>query len=144
LAAPWNFHAGHAHPARLFDLITDFLPLLCDGQGTLPVDAIQSLFFMLDPLSAERKFTRFATLDPAGEEARGFVALEDWVNDGVPLARSVARDCALLVRRKRAGARPVANKRRSSRSEAAASACPRRGSGPRPDRPAEIGGGVGG
>jgi polyhydroxyalkanoate synthase len=55
---------------------------------------IQSLFFMLDPFSAERKFTRFAALDPNGDKARTFVALEDWVNDGVPLAAAVARDCA--------------------------------------------------
>jgi polyhydroxyalkanoate synthase len=74
-------------------LIADCLPLLCDDQGTLPVEVVQSLFFMLDPFSAERKFTRFAGLDPNGEQARAFVALEDWVNDGVPLAAAVARDC---------------------------------------------------
>jgi polyhydroxyalkanoate synthase len=49
---------------------------------------------MLDPFSAERKFTRFAALDPNSNKARAFVALEDWVNDGVPLAAAVARDCA--------------------------------------------------
>jgi polyhydroxyalkanoate synthase len=94
LATPWDFHAERAPPARFFGLIADCLPLLCDDQGALPVDVVQSLFFMLDPLSAERKFTRFAALDPNGDEARAFVALEDWVNDGVPLAPGVARDCA--------------------------------------------------
>jgi polyhydroxyalkanoate synthase len=94
LATPWDFHAGGAQLARFLGLIADFLPFLCDERGTLPVDVIQSLFFMLDPFSAERKFTRFATVDPASEEARNFVALEDWVNDGVPLASAVARDCA--------------------------------------------------
>jgi len=94
LATPWDFHAQNAQPARLFGLIADLLPLLCNERGTLPVEVIQSLFFMLDPFTAERKFTRFAALDPAGEEARDFVALEDWVNDGVPLAAAVARDCA--------------------------------------------------
>ena len=94
LATQWDFHAEHAQPARLFGLIADLLPALCDEQGTLPVEVIQSLFFMLDPFAAERKFTRFATLDPAGNQARDFVALEDWVNDGVPLAAAVARDCA--------------------------------------------------
>jgi polyhydroxyalkanoate synthase len=94
LATPWDFHAGHASPARVFGLIADCLPLLCDEHGTLPVDVIQSLFFLLDPFAAERKFTRFAALDPNSNEARAFVALEDWVNDGVPLASAVARDCA--------------------------------------------------
>ena len=94
LATPWDFHAEWAPPARFFGLIADCLPLLCDDQGALPVEVVQSLFFMLDPFSAERKFTRFAALDPNGDKARAFVALEDWVNDGVPLAAGVARDCA--------------------------------------------------
>jgi polyhydroxyalkanoate synthase len=94
LATPWDFHAERAQPAGFFGLIADCLPLLCDDQGTVPVEVIQSLFFMLDPFSAERKFTRFAALDPNGDKARTFVALEDWVNDGVPLAAAVARDCA--------------------------------------------------
>ncbi len=94
LATPWDFHAERAQPARFFGLIADCLPLLCDDEGTLPVEVIQSLFFMLDPFSAERKFIRFAALDPNCDKARAFVALEDWVNDGVPLAAAVARDCA--------------------------------------------------
>jgi polyhydroxyalkanoate synthase len=93
LATPWDFHAERAQLARFFGLIADWLPLLCDEQGALSVDVIQSLFFLLDPFTAERKFTRFAALDPNGDEARAFVALEDWVNDGVPLAAAVAQDC---------------------------------------------------
>lgn len=57
------------------------------------MEAIQTLFFILDPFTAERKFIRFATLDPEGNDARSFVALEDWINDGVPLAIEVARSC---------------------------------------------------
>jgi polyhydroxyalkanoate synthase len=94
LATPWDFHAERAQLARFFGVIADYLPLLCYDRGALPVEVIQSLFFMLDPFSAERKFTRFAELDPNGDKARAFVALEDWVNDGVPLAAAVARDCA--------------------------------------------------
>jgi polyhydroxyalkanoate synthase len=94
LATPWDFHAERAQPAQFFGVIADCLPLLCDDHGTLPVEVVQSFFFMLDPFSAERKFTRFGALDPEGAKARAFVALEDWVNDGVPLAAAVARDCA--------------------------------------------------
>ena len=94
LATPWDFHAERAQPARFFGLLADYLPLWCAEQGTLPVDVVQSLFFLLDPFTAERKFTRFAALEASTREARAFVALEDWVNDGVPLAAAVARDCA--------------------------------------------------
>ena len=94
LATPWDFHAERAQPARFFGLIADSLALLRDDEGALPIEVIQSLFFMLDPFSAERKFRHFAALDPNGDKARAFVALEDWVNDGVPLTAAVAHDCA--------------------------------------------------
>src|SRR5207248_3790040 len=52
LATPWDFHAEGAQPARLFGLMADCLPLLCDDHGAIPVEVVQSLFFMLDPFSA--------------------------------------------------------------------------------------------
>jgi polyhydroxyalkanoate synthase subunit PhaC len=93
LATPWDFHAQGGQGPFLA-LLVDWLAGICGTAGTLPVEAIQSLFFLLDPFSAERKFTRFAALDPEGDDARRFVALEDWINDGVPLSLAVARECA--------------------------------------------------
>ena len=61
--------------------------------GEMPVDAIQALFAALDPLLGLKKFSRFAAMDSDSADARAFVALEDWLNDGVPLAASVAADC---------------------------------------------------
>jgi poly(3-hydroxyalkanoate) synthetase len=61
--------------------------------GALPTDAVQLLFAGLDPFGIARKFRAFAALDQASERARRFVALEDWLNDGVPLAAPVAREC---------------------------------------------------
>ncbi len=90
LATPWDFHAGHdphflAHMSRMAG------PYLSRGQP-LPVDLLQCMFLGLDPWLALRKFSRFAKLDPGGAAARAFVALEDWLNDGVPLAPRVADD----------------------------------------------------
>src|SRR5439155_965638 len=75
-------------------LLMEALPLFIGGSDCVPVSVIQSLFMALDPFLAERKFIRFAGLDMAGEAAKSFVALEDWINDGVPLARRVALECA--------------------------------------------------
>jgi poly[(R)-3-hydroxyalkanoate] polymerase subunit PhaC len=61
--------------------------------GEVPVDVLQALFFAQDALTGLRKFTRFAELAQDSAAARGFVALEDWLNDGVPLALKVAREC---------------------------------------------------
>lgn len=93
LATPWDFHKGQAAQTRLAaTTMAAFLGPL-EHVGVLPVDAIQALFSTIDPLSAVRKFEVFSRLDPESPEAESFVALEDWLNDGVPLAAHVAREC---------------------------------------------------
>lgn len=94
LATPWGFHAGSAGPAaRLLGALAEPLGQAFAALGELPVDVLQALFTAVDPLVAMRKFTRFATLPPDSPAARQFVAVEDWLNDGVPLALQVAREC---------------------------------------------------
>jgi poly(3-hydroxyalkanoate) synthetase len=93
LATPWDFHAGDAEAAQR---VAGMLPLLEPAMAlsdTVPIDALQVLFAMLDPWAIAEKYRGFARLDPNSERARMFVALEDWLNDGVPLAASVARGC---------------------------------------------------
>ncbi len=95
LAAPWDFHAGRDGQSRLFLAAEGLIDGLSAGFGELPVDVLQALFAGLDPNLASRKFRRFATLAPESPAARRFVALEDWLNDGVPVAAAVARECLL-------------------------------------------------
>lgn len=93
LATPWDFHAPD--PERAIQA-AETLPLLEPALAfsqSLPVDALQSLFAMLDPWSVADKYRGFARLAPDSARARLFVALEDWLNDGVPLAAEVARAC---------------------------------------------------
>ena len=93
LATPWDFHAGRPAQAMAMGAVGSAMEGMMAMLGELPVDVIQTLFASLDPVLAERKFAAFAALDPDSDRARGFVALEDWVNDGVPLAAPVAREC---------------------------------------------------
>ena len=93
LATPWDFHAERPEQAHVLGALVPALEPLLESLGELPVDAIQALFASLDPSLALRKFLDFARLDPASERARQFVALEDWLNDGVPMAAEVAREC---------------------------------------------------
>jgi polyhydroxyalkanoate synthase len=60
--------------------------------GTLPIDALQTLFTMIDPFGVGEKYRSFARQDKASTRARRFVAMEDWLADGVPLAAPVARE----------------------------------------------------
>ena len=92
LATPWDFHAERGSAAGLLSPGGPVEQAIA-AMGMLPVDLLQAMFVALDPLLAARKFCAFAALatdDPARED---FVALEDWLNDGVPLAGPVAHEC---------------------------------------------------
>lgn len=93
LAAPWDFHAPDPDRAlRTAETLPVMEPALAFSQ-TLPVDLLQSLFTMIDPWAVAEKYRAFARLPQDGAKARLFVALEDWLNDGIPLAAEVARAC---------------------------------------------------
>ena len=92
LAAPWDFHADNAGPRALLPLFRPMLEVIIGAHGVAPVDLLQALFAMLDPSLVGRKFRSFAAL-PEGDAAERFVALEDWLNDGVALSAPVAREC---------------------------------------------------
>ncbi len=92
LATPWDFHADNpARAAALARLLPLMEPAFALGHA-LPIDWLQTLFALVDPYGVGRKYRAFATLDPDSTRARRFVALEDWLNDGVPLAAPVARE----------------------------------------------------
>ncbi len=93
LATPWDFEAGEGAGTPLLRDIGPWLETVLGAFGELPIDVLQTIFAALDPNLAGRKFRAFAELDPASDEARHFVALEDWLNDGVPLTPGVAREC---------------------------------------------------
>lgn len=93
MAAPWDFHAAQPDQARALGALADLAEPLWRALGAVPVDAVQSLFVALDPLLGFRKFRDFAGVTPGSAAERRFVALEDWLNDGVPLAARVGRDC---------------------------------------------------
>lgn len=93
LATPWDFHIaddGMVAAVRAAQPLMD--PMLA-ATGTLPVDMLQTLFALADKDGVAERYRGFPDLDPDSERARRFVALEDWLNDGVPLAAPVAREC---------------------------------------------------
>ena len=92
IAAPWRF-GGFPDEARdgLAQLWDAALPT-AERLGALPMEVLQSAFWQLDPARTIGKFERFARLDPGSEAAKGFVALEDWANDGPPLTLGAARE----------------------------------------------------
>jgi polyhydroxyalkanoate synthase len=103
IGAPWDFSASAGIAGSLRSMLRANGPEALERQldalgeafGAIPVMLFQALFALVNPLQAALKFQRLARLDPAGPAATLFVALEDWLNDGVPMAPQAARD--LLV-----------------------------------------------
>jgi poly(3-hydroxyalkanoate) synthetase len=90
LATPWDFHGGGARPK--IETLLPHLPGLLAG-GTLPIDALQAFFALQEPGQVAAKFRAFGRMDQNSPAAAMFVALEDWLADGIPLAAAVAREC---------------------------------------------------
>jgi polyhydroxyalkanoate synthase len=90
LAAPWHFDGFPSESrAGLAALWAGARPA-AEALGVLPMEVLQSAFWNLDPARTVAKFEAFATLE--GAEARTFIMLEDWANDGPPLAQAAARE----------------------------------------------------
>lgn len=100
VATPWDFAASRGAAGYLQammreageDRVDEMVAGLGAAAGGVPVDFLQAIFAMLDPGLAARKYAGFAAMDPNSEKARRFVAVEDWINDGVPLARQAGID----------------------------------------------------
>ena len=94
IATPWDFSAGHGASAMLRSLarsvgenrLRSLIHQMGQCLGSVPVDFLQAIFALLDPNLAVRKFSAFREVPSSSLAARVFVATEDWLNDGMPLA----------------------------------------------------------
>ncbi len=93
LATPWDFHTGHEAQIRMLEAMMPQFDTLIEIMGVMPVDVLQAMFVSLDPWLTLDKFQRFARMTPDSANAKSFVSLEDWLNDGIPLSGPAARDC---------------------------------------------------
>jgi len=95
IATPWDFH--RSQPPHLATLTAHFMAMapFVRHSDAVPMNIMQMFFFSLDPTLSDRKFRKFYHLDPASDQARHFVAIEAWANDGAPLAPNVTRDCLI-------------------------------------------------
>jgi polyhydroxyalkanoate synthase len=97
IATPWHF-AAYPEDARLAlaRLWRRSRPI-ARRWGVLPMEVLQAAFWSLDRLRVVAKFAAFADLDPESDEARRFVALEEWANQGEPLPLPAARELFELM-----------------------------------------------
>ena len=92
IAAPWRF-SGFPQQGRdgQIALWRQSAPA-AEAMGLFPIELLQTGFWRLDPARTIAKFESFASMDPDSAQAQGFVALEDWANDGPPLTLAAGRE----------------------------------------------------
>jgi polyhydroxyalkanoate synthase len=94
LATPWDFQADGPISAPLDPAMAAQLAAAIETMPECPVDLLQAMFASLDPLLVNRKYRAFGKSAGNGSDKDElFVAIEDWVNDGVPLAAKVTSQC---------------------------------------------------
>lgn len=93
LATPWDFSLQGAPIAALSGEAVEAYRNQLSEQDVVPPWWVQCLFHLLSPWHFQEKFGRLPYMDV--QEQQHFAAVESWVNDGVPLARNVARECLI-------------------------------------------------
>jgi polyhydroxyalkanoate synthase len=92
LASPWNFALyPDQSRAALQDMWRHSQGASRD-LGALPMEVLQAAFWSLDPERTVRKFAEFGRLEPGSPQARRFIVLEDWANEGEALPYPAAKE----------------------------------------------------
>lgn len=92
LASPWNFSRYPESSKRALGDMWQRAQSAAETLGALPMEVLQAAFWSLDPERTVRKFAQFGQLDSDGAEARRFVELEEWANEGEPLPYPAAKE----------------------------------------------------
>jgi len=92
LAAPWNFARYPEDSHRALQDMWRHSRSAATALGALPMEVLQASFWSLDPERTVRKFAEFGRLDPDCADARRFIELEEWANEGEPLPYPAAKE----------------------------------------------------
>ena len=94
LATPWDFRTPDSAYPRLPPGYAYLYEQWIDKTPLFPGEYMAMFFYLLDPWRFENKFISFSNL-PESIEARHFIAIEQWVNDCIPLTPGVAKNCLI-------------------------------------------------
>ena len=92
IATPWRFSDYPEDSRRSLLELWRHARQAAASLKVLPMEVLQAAFWSLDPSLTVSKFAGFSRLDEQGAEARRFVVLEDWANEGEALPLPAARE----------------------------------------------------
>lgn len=92
IASPWHFSGFRTRARSEIGELWQSARPSAERLGLVPMEVLQAGFWRLDPARTVAKYEAFAALHPESEQARSFVALEDWANAGAPLTYGAGRE----------------------------------------------------
>ena len=93
LATPWDYHSEDTYRIALEKDQRKELHQQLTTHELVPKEWMEWVFHLMQPYRFQEKFSRFHSL--SAEDQAHFIAMEHWVNDGVPLAPKVAVECLI-------------------------------------------------
>lgn len=95
LATPWDFDADSSHLSFCVRHSTPSALAMIEKKNMVSDLWIQTVLAAANAKQAAEKFASFSRLDQDSAKAQHFVAVEDWLNQGVNLPGGVAKTCLL-------------------------------------------------
>lgn len=93
LATPWDFQVPQFPRFTLTQSEVAGLERHLASYDSISAETIHTLFQCANPYAFQNKLRNFSRMDKHHPATQEFLAIEHWVNDGVPMARGVAIDC---------------------------------------------------
>jgi polyhydroxyalkanoate synthase subunit PhaC len=93
LASPWNFHDEKGALKARLQLMKPMATPYIKQYHRLPESWMQAVFATLDPEGSIKKFASFANMNDGDPREEIFVAVEDWLNEGLDLPAGIAAMC---------------------------------------------------
>lgn len=94
-ATPWDYSVPDFPRIALPEHEVVNMRKYIAAHETLPAEAIHTLFHLANPYAFQAKLRDFQRMKAGGREMQDFLAIEQWVQDGVPMTRGVAEDCLI-------------------------------------------------
>ncbi|MEI7668761.1 MAG: alpha/beta hydrolase-fold protein [Pseudomonadota bacterium] len=92
-STPWNFFAKSFPRIEISEKDISSLKTYISSQESISPDFIHNLFHYANPCAFHNKLRELASIDVSDPKNQDFLAIEHWVNDGVPMTANVALDC---------------------------------------------------
>lgn len=90
LASPWDFHRGAATLLQRIKFWAPSALMQSEKNNVLGANSLQMLFASVEPLLAQKKFSKFLDVEEGSVSEKIFIAVEDWLNDGVDIPNVIA------------------------------------------------------